>query len=739
MPEKKTLLIIDSNSLIHRAFHALPPLSTSKGEMVNAVYGFLLAFFKAAKEFRPEYVAACFDVPRPTKRHEKFKAYKAKREKAPNELYSQMPQVKDVLKSFHIPVFEKEGYEADDLIGTIAKHAHKKQAHPPLRVVVLSGDMDTLQLVDEHTSVYTMRKGIQDTVLYDTALVKERFSGLTPGQVIDYKGLRGDPSDNIPGVTGVGEKTAIDLLLKFRSVENLYKELEERTEKAKSLKPRVSELLKQYKDQAFLNKELATLDRDAPIDFHIKDLAWKDFSLEEAKTKLESFEFKTLVPKLQELVSKPASSRPLLFQEEGIASRIERLFGQGVFSKKIYELEKSLIPVIADMEKIGIKIDALYFKSLAKEVSGELKKLESRIFELGGVVFNINSPKQLSDVLFQNLSLGTKGIRKTRGGSLSTASPELEKLKSSHPVIAEILAYRELAKLLNTYLEPLPLLADSEGRIHAHFDQLGAATGRMSSSDPNLQNIPAQGTWGKRVRKGFVAQKGFQLVSFDYSQMELRIAAFLANEKKMEQVFLEKGDIHRMTAAEVFGVSPDKVTEQMRYEAKALNFGILYGMGARGFAQSSGVPFEEAQSFIENYFLRFPKIAEYIESTKEFARKHGYVETIFGRKRYVPDIDSATPQIRAQAERVAVNHPVQGTAADLMKMAMAAAHGKFQGKDCRMVLQIHDELLFEISDATIDQFIKPIANAMEVIPANEIPLFVQAKAGLNWAELTARL
>lgn len=733
--KEKRLLLIDANSLIHRAFHALPSsLTTSTGEMVNAVYGFCLAFFKAVKEFQPDYIAAAFDVAGPTFRDKKFKAYKAKREKAPDELYNQMPLVKKVLAVFHVPVYEKEGFEADDIIGTIALQASRKQVKPPLQTIILSGDADVFQLVDKHTKAYTLRKGIQDSVLYDEKAVEKRFGGLHPVQLVDYKALRGDPSDNIPGVTGIGEKTAIDLLLKFQSLENIYKELQEKTDKAKQIKPRIAGLLAQYKEQAFLSKELATLDQQVPIEFQLEDFAWQGFSKEKAKDMLESLEFRTLIPKLQELQGTSRSRAPA--PEENMQERIRRLFKEEVFSKTIYELEKRVIPVIAAMEKKGIKIDPAYFTSLTKDMTREMQALERKIFEHAGVVFNINSPQQLSDVLFQTLSLGKKGIRKTSGGVLSTASSELEKLRSLHPVIEEVLSFRELAKLLNTYLEPIPLLADNFLRIHAHFDQLGAATGRLSSSNPNMQNIPIQGEWGKKVRKGFVSETGWKFLSFDYSQMELRIAAFMAQEPKMQQVFLDNGDIHQMTAAEVFRVSRHEVTYEMRYKAKALNFGVLYGMGARGFAQSAGIPFEEAQSFIDDYFVRFPKIAEYIERTKKSAQDKGYVETAFGRKRYVPDIHSTTPYIRAAAERIAVNHPIQGTGADIIKMAMADTFEQFQGESCAMVLQIHDELLFEVADAMIGEVLQPMKRTMETVSSAKIPLVVQARAGTNWAELS---
>lgn len=747
MAEKKVLLIIDSNSIIHRAFHALPALSTSKGEMVNAAYGFLLVLFRAIKEFHPEYIAACFDVKGKSKRQEKFKEYKAKREKAPDELYNQMPLVKDFLGALNVPVYEKKGFEADDLIGTIAAKAPRKQVEPPLEIVILSGDMDTLQLVNAHTKVFTSRKGLQDSVLYDEQAVRKRFEGLSPKQLQDYKGLRGDPSDNIPGVTGVGEKTAIQLLNAFGSLENLYKELEEKTDNANALKPRTREMLLQYKDQAVLSKELGTIENNVPLDFTLKELAWRNFDKEKLKELLRACEFRTLEARVSEIFSLreiPQSGtdpRTKETEADNLTEKFERLYKEGVFSKTIYELEKSLIPIIREMEQTGIQIYKPTFQKLSKEIAQNLTSIQKKIFELAGTKkLNINSPSQLSKVLFEKLALPQKGLHKTPGGALSTASPELQKLESLHPVVAEILKYRELAKLQNTYLLPLPLLADSASRIHAHFDQLGAATGRLSSDSPNLQNIPVQGEWGKKIRKGFVAASGFTLAAFDYSQMELRIASDMAGETKMQNVFKENKDIHQMTASEAFGVAQNQVTEAMRYRAKALNFGILYGMGARGFSQSAGIPPEEAQRFIEDYFLRFPKIAEYVEHTKEFAREHGYVETMFGRKRYLPDVNSQAPHIRAAAERAAVNHPIQGTAADIIKMAMVKiSQQQYMGKLCRLVLQIHDELLFEISDDILKEVAPRIKKAMEEIVILKAPLVVQIKKGPSWGELTPLL
>ncbi|MBI1971253.1 MAG: DNA polymerase I, partial [Candidatus Wildermuthbacteria bacterium] len=444
-----------------------------------------------------------------------------------------------------------------------------------------------------------------------------------------------------------------------------------------------------------------------------------------ARELLERYEFRTLLGRVGENNS-----------GNDVMSRIEKMYKEGVFSRTIYELEKDLVPVVASMEKAGIAIDPSRFTALGADIQKELEGIEKDVFRMVGTAFNLQSPRQLSEILFVKLDISPKGLHKTPGGVVSTASPELQKLKETHPVVAKVLKWRELAKLLNTYVEPLPAMADQNNRIHAHFDQLGAATGRMSSSEPNLQNIPMQGDWAKKIRKGFIAQEGRKFVACDYSQMELRIIAHLAKEPKMQRVFREGRDIHALTAAEIFGVPADKVTPQLRYRAKALNFGIIYGMGARGFAESAGVSLGEAEDFIENYFLRFPKIHEYMEATKEFAHKNGYVQTMWGRKRYLPDIDSSTPRIRAAAERAAINHPVQGSAADIIKKAMVEVFKTFSSQEgVRMILQLHDELLFEIKSEMIALCLGPIRHAMETACRLDIPLVVEASTGTSWGDM----
>ncbi|MEK7542498.1 MAG: DNA polymerase, partial [Patescibacteria group bacterium] len=440
MPEKKTLLIIDANSLIHRAYHALPPLSTAKGEMVNAVYGFFLVFFKVLKEFKPDYIAAAFDTPGPTEREKKFAAYKAKRAKAPDELYAQIPLVKEALAELGIPTYEKQGFEADDCIGTVAKLAGQRQVHPPMEIIIVSGDQDAFQLINEKTRVYTMRKGIQDTVLYDEKAVEKKFGGLKPAQIIDYKALRGDPSDNIPGVTGIGEKTAIELLNMFDSLEVLYAALES-GEAEKKIKPRILQLLKDYKDQAFLSQQLATIEKNTPIDFRLPDLEWQeDFS--KITEVLERFGFQSLLGRLDRKKVQVREKGQLVIVEGQNArdmtlEKIEQLYAEQVFSEEIYKLEKQLVPILRTMEEIGIKIDRPYFGKLSREMEGALNVLKEKIHEHAGKEFNINSTQQLSEVLFGDLALPVKGLKKTPKGVISTASPELEKLRESHPVVEE--------------------------------------------------------------------------------------------------------------------------------------------------------------------------------------------------------------------------------------------------------------------------------------------------------------
>ncbi len=834
------IILIDANALIHRAFHALPPLTSPKGIVTNAVFGFSSILIKTIKDMKPEYVAATFDLAAPTFRHEEFAEYKIHRKKAPQELYDQIPMVKNLLNAFGIPVYEKQGYEADDLIGSLAIMAKKRK---DLQVIIATGDLDTLQLVDDkRVVVFTLRKGVKDTIIYDEKAVIARYD-LKPEQMNDFRGLKGDPSDNIPGVPGVGEKTGSALIKEFGSLENLYKSLE-KAEKGKSKKPikkgsispKLAERLLENKDQAFFSKQLSTIVTDLDIDFSFKKAEWrKNIDFKKLESIFKELGFLSLLRRLPEIgigeqvttqkqkekkhafdpdknniyVVDPTDKKAVqkikanpdatvighdlknLFKQkesnhienklfdikiasyllnpdvknyefdeiyyaefretpdqdpetkpaymwklkERLSEKIESAKLIGVFE----DIEMPLIRVLAEMELAGIKINVADLKSLLKLTNKELVKIETKIYKLAGTDFNINSPSQLSEILFNKLQIKGR-VRKTGRGALSTAAPELEKIREEHPIIDLVLRYRELQKLKTTYIEPFPLLISKEdGRLHTTYNQTGTATGRLASQDPNLQNIPIKTKLGQEFRKSFIAEKGYKLISFDYSQLELRIVAHIAKDKKMIEVFKRGEDIHTATAAEIFEVDPKDITKEMRNQAKVLNFGIIYGMGPLGFSRASGVNRQRAKEFIDRYFADFSGVAEYMEKMKDKAHTEGYVETIFGRRRLILDIHSTIPQIQAQAGRIAINHPVQGTEADLMKMAMIKIskyiHAELDDKDTRLLLQVHDELVFEVKEKLVKELYPKLRHIMESIYKLAVPLTVDVKYGQNWQEM----
>ena len=764
----KKLLIIDSNSLIHRAYHALPPLKTKKGELVNAVYGFLLVFFKALKEFKPDFIAATFDFPAPTFRHKEFKEYKAKRPPTPQELYQQIKKVKEVLRVFNVPIFEKQGFEADDLIGTISRQVSKRsrtrakhgtglipyrneisgtgQPYPEIETIILSGDLDNLQLVNENTKVYTLGRGIKDAILYGIKKVEERYQGLRPSQLNDFKALRGDPSDNIPGVTGIGEKTAIKLIKEFGTLENLYSALNQRPlPKAVliSVNQRVRALLEQYKKQAFISKSLVQMQCNVPVDFRLKDCQFGELDREKIIEIFKELEFYTLIKRLEDIKNQSDLFLPESVSDFDSGKReieigeIEKLYEQGVFSKKIYQIEKKLIPIVKEMEGNGIKVNSKALSKLSKNLEFKIKNLEEKVYKIARGKFNLNSPQQVSEILFEKLKISIDGIKKTPKGAISTSSQELQKLKKVHPMISLILEYRQLFKLKSGFVDSLPKMAESKDRrIHPHFHPLGTETGRMSCSEPNLQNIPIKGEIGREIRKCFIPEPGFKFLSADYSQVELRIAASIANDEKMQELFQKGEDIHKLTATQIFKVSQQQVDEKKRSLAKTLNYAIFYGMGKKSFSQRVGVSPKTAEEFINKYFDSFKQLAEYVDNSKQKARRNGYVQTIFGRKRFLPEINSIDPRLRAQAERIAVNMPIQGCCADIIKMAMVKLfEEKITNKDCKLVLQIHDELLFEIKNEKIKEKAQKIKEIMENIVKLDVPLKIDLRVGSNWGEL----
>jgi len=486
------LLLIDANSLIHRAYHALPPFRTRKGEMVNAVYGFISILLRIMKEFDPEYMAAAFDMEGPTFRHKKFKEYKATRVAAPDELYQQFPAIKEALGAFHIPVYEKQGFEADDVIGTIAKKI-SQQKKETIETIVVSGDLDMLQLIGENTKVYTMRKSIQESLLYDEKAVQEKFDGLKPSQMRDYKGLRGDVSDNIPGVSGIGEKTAIQLLKQFGSIESMYRQLKKKDFNDSEVKPKLREKLLLEEKQAVESKELATIEQGVSIPFSLKDLAWHNYDQKDVEALLRNLEFISLLKRIpgadaqeenngdKESSKKQTSMFKEAREQDSVEEKIEAYYKDGIFSKEIYELEKKLTKILRAMEEVGIKIDVKHFRQLSYEMGKEIEKLQTAIHKKAKKSFNVNSTQQLSLILFEDLAIPKRNLKKTPKGVVSTASPELEKIQHEHPIVSDVLLYRELQKLYSTYVKPLPEMADAKGRLHTHFDQFGAATGRLSS------------------------------------------------------------------------------------------------------------------------------------------------------------------------------------------------------------------------------------------------------------------
>lgn len=881
---KKKLILIDSNAIIHRAYHALPPLTTKTGEIVNAVYGFTSVLLNVLNKFKPDYIAATFDLKEPTFRHKEFKDYKATRVKAPDDLYEQIPRVKEIVEAFNIPIVEKEGYEADDLIATFARKTEK--LHPDVEVIVVTGDLDTLQLVDDRIKVFALRKGMSDSVLYDKKAIFERY-GLKPEQMIDYKGLRGDPSDNLPGVRGVGEKTATELLKKYNTLEKIYKKLPE-------IKEGIRKKLEKDKLQAYFSKRLACLVDNVPVDFDLRKCQTEDFSRVKIINLMRDLEFFSLLrrlpgyedhiksmqekgspdqakagkiswkkigagelPKAENLVS-------LVSDEQGIAislnprevyyipkgdKKIKDILEDGKIKKIGYDLKKEwkvsdglginlkgiafdvqlaayllasganlswedlvtqelgifvqkenkktgqaslefqkdeeaaermcqkaaynfalkekleerldeisreqaeggkektlkdlfeklempLVEILARMEKAGVKINKTVLEGISAKLDQRVKKLEEEIQKLAGEEFNVNSSVQLREILFEKLKIPTRDVKKGKTG-FSTASPELQKIKDSHPIIRKVEEYRELFKLKTTYLDILPNMTDGGSRIHTTFNQAVTATGRLSSSDPNLQNIPIRTDLGQLIRTAFEAENGCRLVGADYSQIELRIAAHLSNDVRMITTFLNKEDIHTATAARVGKIDLEKVTDKMRRAAKALNFGIIYGMSTFGFAQSAGVSQDEAKEFIRKYFENYPQIAQFLDEVKILAREYGYVETELGRRRYIPEINSSNAQLRAQAERMAINMPIQGLAADIIKLAMIEAEKLIREKypDTRMILQIHDELLFESPERDAEKFARDIKKMMESVYELSVPLVVDVKIGDNWGEI----
>jgi DNA polymerase-1 len=790
---KRRLVLLDAHAILHRAYHALPEFSSSKGEPTGALYGLSAMLIKIIADLKPDYLIAAYDLPKPTYRHEVYKDYKAGRPKAEPELVSQMKRSREVFGAFGIPIYDKEGFEADDILGTIVE---KLRPEKNFEIIIASGDMDTAQLVEgERVRVYTLKKGLNDTILYDEKAVVARY-GFSPKLLPDYKGLSGDPSDNIIGVKGIGDKTATSLIQKFGAIEEIYKAL--KTDRqlfiSQGFKPRTAALLEAGEEEAEFSKILATIRRDAPIDFSLPDKKWSE-GIDFGKTTalFGELEFRTLGGRLKEVLNESAGKEPgggagkpngaepkTLFEKpketefaetaiglwllnssitkpalddilnftkkatfsearEAVLSELKKKNLENVFER----IEKPLLPVVRRMNERGVKIDVRCLQKLGGEYHKTLDSLEQKIWRLAGGQFNLNSPKQLAETLFLKIGLKVKNQKKTSTGNLSTRESELEKIRDLHPVIPLILEYRQVAKLLSTYIDNIPAMVAADGRLRANFIQSGTTTGRMSSENPNLQNIPNHTELGRRIRNAFVAADGFKLVAFDYSQIELRVAAFLSGDRTLIKIFKNGEDIHAAVAAEVFGVGSAEVTKEMRRQAKVINFGVMYGMGVNTLRQNLGTDRKTAKEFYDSYFNNFSGLAKYLDRLKAEAERRGFSETFFGRRRYFEGIKSPLPFIKAAAERMAINAPIQGTEADIIKLAMVRVDDFINAEkladDVRLLLQVHDELVYEIKEGLVEKLAPRIKKIMESAISLEetigVPIVVDLSVGENWGEM----
>ena len=838
------LLILDGNSVINRAFFGVRPLTTREGLYTHAIYGFLNILERMEKDEQPEAVCVAFDLHGPTFRHLRYDGYKATRKGMPEELAVQMPIMKDVLRAMNIPIYESQGWEADDVIGTVGRICSEQG----WECVIVTGDRDSLQLIDEnvHVKLVISKPGQTTATLYDEERFRAEY-GFEPKKLIDLKALMGDSSDNIPGVAGVGPKTAGELLQKFGSLDGVYEHLQDA-----SIRPKLREKLEGGKESAYLSYELATIRPEAPIDFMPRDAIVQPYNRPELYKLFQKLEFVRLIDKYglrgaEAETPVPAEAVPEALprveavpqnQEEyalylapdgslGLACRegvcaltpmeagmglsftgkklilhdsktaMHRLDGMGIpFGDCVFdtalaaydlnpsqsdypvsklattflgstvedgdaaacaeavwnlkeilknqlrengmeqlydEIELPLCRVLYRMEKRGVAIDREQLVQFGKMLSERIQDCETLIYSYSGEPFNINSTKQLGELLFEKL--GLPPVKKTKTG-YSTNAEVLEKLKGYHPIIPAIMDYRMLTKLKSTYADGLIKEIGEDGRIHTTFQNLVTATGRLSSTEPNLQNIPVRTDLGAEIRKMFVPKEGCVLVDADYSQIELRVLAHIAGDEAMQRSFCEGQDIHTATAAQVFGVSPEQVTPLQRRHAKAVNFGIVYGISEFSLAEDIGVSRYEAKRYIENYLANYRGVRDYMKQVVADARENGYTQTLYGRKRYIPELKSSNFNIRQGAERIALNSPIQGTAADLIKLAMIRVEEALtrQFPEAELLLQVHDELIVECPEGIAPQVAELVSREMENVAQLRVPLTAEAKYGKSWYE-----
>ncbi len=936
MPKAKKLVIIDTFSLLYRAWHAIPPLTTKDGIMINAAYGFTSILLRLIKELKPDYIIAAFDLAGPTFRHTEYQEYKGTREKAPDEFYSQIELVEQILDALEIPRLSQAGFEADDIVGSIV--THNTAQHKDVKNIIVTGDNDSLQLVNKLTEVYTLKRGINDTITYDVAGVKARY-GLEPKQLIELKAIMGDTSDNIPGVKGIGEKGAQALIQEFGSLEGVYKNID-----SPKIKDRTRQLLLDQKEQAFQSRMLGTIITDLKVNVDLEKAAIHNFDRKKVFDIFQRLEFRSLIDKIPRPTASPelqpgmrAGQSGVTLSDESVEEskgkigthnetyelikgevamkkfvtklKAQKVFAldtettgldplevkilgasfswqeaegyfislrtdadrklfvklfqtiledpkvekvghnikydyeilkqlgitvQGItfdtmiaafllkpdrglkleelafnyfgvrmqelkelaadsgpripddttapkikkakkeldiesipeaslswyaaedadFSYRLYltlkkelaeanllklqnTIEAPLIAVLGDMQLAGISVDTALLKKMEKRFETRIADVTKKIHKLAGREFNISSPLQLKEILFDELKIDIKGLKKTKTG-ISTAASELDKLEGRHPIIPFISEYRELTKLQSTYITALPrMVSKVDKRIHTSFNQTIAATGRLSSINPNLQNIPIRTEIGREIRQAFIADHGCQLVSADYSQIELRLVAHISEDPVMVKSFKAGEDIHAATAAKINKIPLEQVTKDERRKAKEVNFGVIYGLGSVGLAQRTGISRDEAKEFISKYFDLYKGVKKYIDETKLEVRDQGFVETMFGRRRYLPEIHSTMPQLVAQAERMAVNTPLQGSAADIIKLAMIELAVRLPqiSPKSKMLLQVHDELVFEVPDKEVAKVAKEVKAIMEGVTKLKVPLVVDVKVGENWSEM----
>ena len=767
----KTLLLIDAYAMIYRAYYAFirAPRMNSRGENTSAIFGFVVTFEDLIKRLKPTHIAVAFDPAGPTFRHEAFEQYKAQRQETPEDIRWAVPRIKQILQAMNIPVLEVAGYEADDVIGTVAHKAEKEG----FEVYMATPDKDYGQLVTDHIYMYRPRHtgGFEKLGPQE---VCEKYGLQHQSQVIDLLGLMGDSSDNIPGCKGVGEKTAVQLLQQFGSIDNLLAH----TDQLKgALQRKVQEQVEDIRFSYFL----ATIKTDVPMEFDAQALVYQDKDWDKLAPLYRELEFNSLLKQAPNNEEKTQNSKvkiqnskkneatldlfaafdatetpdeqPLL--QESLEGRLvsyllnpevaynpqqpvqwDALKADSALWNLYNEVELPLAEVLREMEQAGVRIDVEMLKQAEEQLNTELQTLEQQIYTSAGTTFNINSPKQVGEVLFDQLQLDTKA-KKSKTGQYSTSEEVLLTLKPKHPVVGMILAYRELKKLISTYISALPTYINPEtGKIHTTYNQTVTATGRLSSSNPNLQNLPIRSERGQLIRQAVIPDEGCVFLSADYSQIELRLMAHFSQDPHMVEAFRSGQDVHAATAAKIFGVPIEEVTKDQRRQAKTANFGIIYGISAFGLAQQLDCSRAEAKALIDGYFAAFPGVIDYIERQKQLAREQGYAVTLFGRKRYLPDILSHNATVRSFAERNAVNSPIQGTAADIIKMAMVTIHRRLkqEGLRAEMIMQVHDELNFNVPVNEVEKVREIVVSEMQNVVHLTVPLIADCGVGANWLE-----